>query len=417
MSRFHVIGAGLAGLAAALSLSRVAGAEVVVHEAGLAAGGRCRSYFDKELGLRIDNGNHLLLSGNTEAVGFLQESGGLDHVRFEDAAIPFLDLTNGQRWVVRPNAGRLPWWILAAGRRVPGTRPLDYLQMARLARISDDTVVADAFDRGVLYKRLVEPLAIAALNTPPQEGLARLLGVVVRETLALGAAACRPVMPEHGWSEALVQPALATLAARGAAVHFNSRVVAMTITHGRITALRSTAGETAIGPQDAVVLAVPSWVAADILPGLVAPDAYQAILNIHFAQQVNAGPSLVGLIGGTAEWVFRKRDHLSVTISAANALVDEPAATIAERTWPDVVAALRLTPGAMSRFRVVKEKRATFAATAAQEARRSAAQTQFATNLAIAGDWTDTRLPATIEGAIRSGRTAARVLLRQSGHG
>jgi hypothetical protein len=158
------------------------------------------------------------------------------------------------------------------------------------------------------------------------------------------------------------------------------------------------------------VLAVPPWAAADLLPWLAAPAEFQAILNIHFRVDTEPGPAgFVGLIGGTAEWVFVKRGHVSVTISAANRIVDQDAEAIATSVWPDVQAALRLN-GPMPPWRVVKERRATIAATAAQERLRPGARTDLA-NLALAGDWTATGLPATIEGAIRSGRTAADLLL------
>ena len=95
MGQVHVIGAGLAGLAAALSLSAT-GRLVTVHEAGPAAGGRCRSYLDKELGLRIDNGNHLLLSGNEAANAYIAEIGATDAFEVPDHAVfPFMDLKTG----------------------------------------------------------------------------------------------------------------------------------------------------------------------------------------------------------------------------------------------------------------------------------------------------------------------------------
>ena len=320
---------------------------------------------------------------------------------------------------MHPNNGRIPWWIFKADRRVPETRLSDYLQMARIARIRDDTSVADSMRRGRLFWRLLEPLAVAALNTPSQEGLARLLAVVMRETLLRGGKACMPMLPKAGLSEALIDPAIATLRARGAEVRFNSRIAELTIKAGKVTALKASAGPIQLGANDAVVLAVPPWIASGLLPGLVAPEAFEAILNIHFLQAADpTGPmgqsGFIGLTSGTAEWVFVKPGHVSVTISAANRLVDDAAGTIASLVWPNVVDALGLDARAketMPTYRVVKEKRATFAATAEQEVRRPSARTDLATNLAIAGDWTNTGLPATIEGAIRSGRTAADVVL------
>jgi hydroxysqualene dehydroxylase len=419
MAQVHVIGAGLAGLAAALSLT-ANGRSVILHEAGPIAGGRCRSYHDRELGLRIDNGNHLLLSGNLAARAYIVEIGAEDSFQvLNQAKFPFMDIQTGERWVVRPNKGRIPWWILQPKRRVPDTRLSDYLGMARIALIRDDTSVADSMRRGRLYWRLLEPIAIAALNTPSQEGLARLLAAVMRETLLRGGSACKPMLAREGLSNALIDPAIATLQARGAEIRFNNRIAGLTIEGGRITALRGPGGPITLAPDDAVVLAVPPWVASDLLPGLVAPDAFEAILNIHFLHVADpSGPmgeaGFIGLTSGTAEWVFMKPDHVSVTISAANKMVDDPAGDIASQVWPNVVDALGLHARAketMPAYRVVKEKRATFAASAQQEVRRPQARTDRATNLALAGDWTNTGLPATIEGAIRSGRSVADVIL------
>jgi len=115
------------------------------------------------------------------------------------------------------------------------------------------------------------------------------------------------------------------------------------------------------------------------------------------------------VIGGAAEWVFRKPGVVSTTISAGNRALDTPAVALAQQVWHDVRTTLRL-PEPIPPWRVVKEKRATFAATPEQDRRRPPARTPLA-NLYLAGDWTATGLPATIEGAIRSGRTAAACIL------
>jgi squalene-associated FAD-dependent desaturase len=418
VSRVHIIGAGLAGLSAAVALTQ-AGRAVTLHEAGPAAGGRARSYFDRGLGLRIDNGNHLLLSGNTATMAYLDTIGARGTLTGPGAPVfPFIDIPSGRRWMLRPGTGRIPWWILTPSRRVPETRPRDYLRLAGVARIADDRSVAESLPHDVLYRRLLEPLAVAALNTPPEQGLARLLGAVLRETLLRGGAACVPCLPREGLSETLVDPALGWLHARGAALRFGHRIAGLETIAERVVGLRGPDGPIPLGAQDAVVLAVPPWVATDLLPGLTAPDEFQAILNIHFrctapppptdrADTAQAG--FVGLVGGTTEWVFVKPGHVSATISAANRLVDRPAEAIAAAAWPDVQAALRLPASGMPAYRVVKERRATFAATAAQERRRPGPRAGLA-NLALAGDWTATGLPATIEGAIRSGHSAARAL-------
>ncbi len=414
MRHAHIIGAGLAGLSTALALTD-AGWGVTLYEAGPAAGGRCRSYFDRELGLTIDNGNHLLLSGNRAAFAYIAAIDAAAKFGGPTSALfPFVEIPTDERWAVRPNRGVIPWWILLPRMRVPGTQLVDYLALRGLVSRGGDTTVAAALRHGRLYRRLIEPLAIAALNTPPERALARLLGAVVRETLMQGGGACVPRFPREGLAPALIDPAVATLAARGASIHFSRRVAAMHIAGGRVVGLQTTGETVALGMDEAVVLAVPPWVATMLLPGLTAPDEFESILNIHFRLEADPGEAgFVGVVGGTAEWVFVKEGHVSVTISAANRMVDDPAETIAAAVWPDVCAALQVT-GDMPPFRVVKERRATFAATALQEARRPSAHTALA-NLVLAGDWTATGLPATIEGAIRSGNRAAEILSHNAG--
>jgi len=412
--RVHVVGAGLAGLSAALAAVQ-RGMLVTMHEAGPAAGGRCRSYFDREIGLVIDNGNHLLLSGNRAAFSYLEATGAADTLGGPpEPLFPFMDLRSGERWTLRPNRGRLPWWILARSRRVPGTSTSDYLSLLALRRIADNRSVAQALRPGPLSDRLITPLAIAALNTPPANGLARLLGAVVRETLMQGGAACLPRFPRESLAASLIDPAVAALRARGAELRFSRRVAALAIEADRVTELHAPDGTVALGPDDAVILAVPPWIATALLPDLTAPTEFEAILNVHFRTDADPGPAgFIGLVGGIAEWVFVKPGHISVTISAANRIVDQPAEAIAAAVWPDVRTALRLPETAarpMPPWRVVKERRATFAATAQQDRLRPGQRTGLR-NLALAGDWTQTGLPATIEGAIRSGRHAADLLL------
>ncbi len=166
----------------------------------------------------------------------------------------------------------------------------------------------------------------------------------------------------------------------------------------------------AVGADEAVVLTVPAPAAAILVPGLTVPNRFETIVNVHYRVEVNGGEAgFVGMVGGLAEWAFAKPGVASVTISAANRLADLSNEAIAQQCWGEVATAFGLyepTPP----FRVLREKRATFAATPDQERRRPAARTSMQ-NLVLAGDWTRTGLPATIEGAIRSGNKAATLLL------
>ncbi|MFZ1920229.1 MAG: hydroxysqualene dehydroxylase HpnE [Xanthobacteraceae bacterium] len=413
----HIIGAGLAGLAAALKLTG-RGETVVVHEATAFTGGRCRSYHDAAVGMVIDNGNHLLLSGNRAALDYLREVGAADRlVGPHEAEFRFVDLAGGERWTLRPNSGHVPWWIFDASRRVPGTRALDYLALARLLRPPPGKTVAEVIScKGPLYERLVEPLLLAALNIDPPRGSAKLAAAVIRETLAAGGAACRPLVARDGLSVTLVEPTLAVLQRRGARVQLEHQLRALRFGAKRVDAL-DFGGETiALAEEDAVILAVPPYTAASLVRGLDVPTEFRAIVNAHFKVEPPPGqPPILGVINGTVEWLFAFAGRLSVTISAGDRLIDMPREELAKTIWAEVAKVTGLPaelPTGLPPWQIVRERRATFAATPAQDARRPDAATAWR-NLALAGDWTNTGLPATIEGAIRSGNRAAELMARR----
>jgi hydroxysqualene dehydroxylase len=407
----HIIGAGLAGLSAAIKLSRH-GATVVVHEATAFAGGRCRSYHDASVGMTIDNGNHLLLSGNRAALSYLGEIGGTDRLVGPDHAdFPFVDLKSTARWTLRFNDGRLPWWIFDAKRRVPDTGPLDYLALARLLFAAPDQPVGQVIAcEGVLYKRLVEPLLLAALNIDPPLGSAKLAAAIIRETLAAGGLACRPLIAREGLGETLIAPALATLQQRGANVRFEHQLRAITFGEGRVETLEFSGETIALQKDDAVVLAVPPYIAAALVRGLSVPTEFRAIVNAHFRVDPPAGqPRIVGVLNATTEWLFAFPGRLSVTVSAGDRLIDAPREDLAKTIWGEVATVAGLPADPMPPWQIVRERRATFAATPEQDLKRPGAVTSWR-NLVLAGDWTNTGLPATIEGAIRSGHRAADIV-------
>ncbi len=416
MGRVHIVGAGLAGLGAAVALTK-AGRRVVLYDQASHAGGRCRSFHDPTLDRRIDNGNHLLLSGNHAALGFLDDVGAGDSlVGPRHPVFPFVDLATDRRWTVRINPGRIPWWILRPSRRVPDTGVLGYLSALRLARAGPEATLADCFDvESPIFKRFWQPLAVAILNTSAEEAAAAPLWPVLVETFGRGGASCRPLVARHGLSDSFVDPAVAWLAANGAELRFGRRLRRLEIDGGRPAGLDfGRDGEVPLGADDKLVLAVPPDGAHDLIPSLTVPTESRAIVNAHYrvgevAEFPEASP-LLGVLGGTVQWIFKRADVVSTTVSAADRLAERPADQIAGLIWGDVARALGLPVHPMAPARVVKEKRATFAQTPAAMARRPKTRTEFS-NLFLAGDWTDTGLPATIEGAIRSGRAAAAAIL------
>lgn len=415
MNRLHVIGGGVAGLACAVRAA-LAGAQVALYEGAGHAGGRCRSFKDDVLGCTIDNGSHLMLSAYGATLAYLSDIGARERItEIAPAAFPFVDLRDGRRWRVQPGAGRLPLWLLAPHRRVPGSSVLDYLKVLRLARARPDATVADVLGTGgSLYELLWQPLCRAALNTDPREASARLFWAVVSETLLKGEPACRPILFLHGLSPALVDPALALLAAHRAEVRFQARLRGLEWRGGRVVGLRFPEGTLRVAHEDKVVLAVPPDACAELWPEASIPTGSRAIVNAHFRLAEPAelpwGSPFVGLVGGASEWAFVRDGVLSVTISAAEDYVDRPAHDLANTLWVEMARLLGRSAGQVPPWRVIKEKRATFAQTPADAARRAGATTSLE-NLFVAGDWTETGLPATIESAVRAGFRAAELAL------
>lgn len=414
--RAEVVGAGMAGLAAAVELS-AAGLPVALSEAGPRAGGRCRSYFDPSLGLTIDNGNHLVLAGNPAVarfralVGADQPLAGPAHADFA-----FADLASGERWTLRINDGPLPWWVFVPSRRVPGSRLVDYLPLGRLLKGRGDQAIGDLVrPEGPVWERMLHPVLLAALNTDPALSSAALCANVLAETLAKGGRASAPRVAVPDLASAFIDPAVNWLNGRGTPLQTGRRLRGIRFAGDVVAALEWADGAQEIGADEAVVLAVPAWVAAALVPDLTVPDDHRSILNAHFAVAPPPGaPAMLGLTHATSEWIFTHPDRISVTISGADRLIDEDREALARMIWGEVAQALDMK-GELPRWQIVKEKRATFAATPEQDAKRPPTRTRWR-NLFLAGDWVQNGLPATIEGAIRTGDTAARLILGQKPH-
>jgi hypothetical protein len=382
-----------------------AGHRVTLYEATPAPGGRARALPDG-----TDNGTHALLGANRFSFRFLTAIGARDAwVEPEPAGLPVLDLADhSARLVALSPLG----WVRGA-RRPAGLTWGGLLAMAQLALPGAERTVTDALaGHPALLRALVEPLTVAALNTPASEASARLLGVVLRRLAAPGAA--RLFVAARGLGPDLVAPAVATLGCHGATLRAGMRLRSIERNGNRVTGLDFGDHAIVVPPEEAVLLAVPPWEAMRLLPGMPAPQEHAPIFNLHFAHATDGPVRFIGLLGGLAQWVLVRPASVSVTVSAADDAValSEDEATV--RIWPEVrEAALRFRlpgdwPVAPPPARAVRERRATPRHTIGPRPRPPR---RPLANLALAGDWTLTDLPATIEAAIRSGEAAAAALL------
>ncbi len=398
MNTAYVIGSGVAGLASAKRLTEL-GHKTVVLEATDHPGGRCRTFFDESLGVEIDNGTHLVLSGNCAIL----EMADVNELHISHRAeFSFVDLQNNARWLVDMGSGKIPW----IHQGPPGANMWNLLQDYR--KLNCDASVGDALDTSSpRWNNLWVPLMLAVMNTKPHDASARLMHSVLIETLLKGGHYTRPVMAKNGLSKALIEPTANQLDIR-----YGAMLKVVESNGSRLTKLIFKGFDINLEDGDVVVSALP-WgqaheIFSSISPSVPVPPKFNPIINVHFKTHTSVEqPEMTGILGGVSHWLFRRKNVASVTISAAEEIVDMPSEEIAKQVWENI--SNLVGGGVMPKYRVIKEKLATFAATPEVNAIRPSTISNF-DNLFLAGDWTATGLPATLEGAARSGHEAAKAV-------
>ena len=246
-------------------------------------------------------------------------------------------------------------------------------------------------------------MALTALGVDPERASARLAGA------ALGAAGwggARLLAPVRGLARGLIEPALKTLARRGASLRFERRLTELHWAGDRVAGLEFAHDRVDLEARDAVILATPPQVASALAPGVSAPQEFSAAIHVHFAVPPPHGaPPIVGVVHGTIQWLLSAEDSMTAAIYDAGGQFDRPRDRIAADAWRDV-AALTGFSDAMPAWRVVRRPRSAFAATPEQDALRPRCETQWR-NLFLAGGYVQTGLPDCLESSVCSGAIAA----------
>lgn len=394
----HIVGGGVAGLAAAYEAAS-AGWRTLVYEAAPQLGGRCRTVVGPD-GFSHDNGTHALLSANTAAMSFLKAIGALENwAEPEPDGLPMVDVRTG----AARRVGLSPFSWFGREKRPDGFAPADLARLAAAAFPLRDKTVASRFARSAMFATFVDPLAVAVLNTRSKQASSRRLGHVLRRLALPGAA--RLLIPRRGLGPDLIEPAERTIERLGATIALNARLRALAIADERVIRLDFGSGSVAVEPGDMVILALPPHEVSRLLPELLTPSAFESIAGVHFAVRGPEAPRLVGVAGGLSHWVAMRSACTSVTISAAS---DLDRADLAQRVWPEVRAARLFAgldaPVAAPPSRVLVERRATIRHAVGDPIGFPRMRLG---NLAFCGDWGGP-LPATIEAAVSSGLAAGR---------
>jgi squalene-associated FAD-dependent desaturase len=398
----HIVGAGIAGLSAAVT-AKAAGRDVRLYEAAPQAGGRCRTVTGAD-GFTHDNGAHVLLSANRTALGLI------DRI---DARHGWSEPEPGGLPVYDARARRLsrtglsPWSWIARDKRPPGMSAADLPRLARLAAPFADRPIGPLFAGSALHDHLIEPLTVAVLNTPVARASSARLGQALRRVMQPGGA--RLMVARNGLGPDLIDPAIAWLARHGVELRTGMRLRTVEARDERVVALVFAGERVALAPGDTAILALPPTEIGRLFPQIAVPQSFEPIVNAHFALDpplaAEAAPRFIGLVGTISQWVLVRADHLSVTVSAAEDHVSDNPESLLARIEAEITPALEAA-GIVCRFgerrRLVKEKRATMTQDAGGPVFRPVAPLR---GLAFAGDWIGP-LPATIEAAALSGRDA-----------
>jgi squalene-associated FAD-dependent desaturase len=431
-----IVGGGFAGLSAATALAE-RGARVLVVEARPTLGGRATAFTDRATGERVDNGQHVLFGCYHETFRFLRRIGAEDNVRVERRLVLDMIDRSGRRsrlaCPVLPSplhllAGVMTWNALGWRDRLAVLKMRAALSDPAGATLQPAITVREwLLEHGQtlrLIEMLWEPLAVAALNQPIDQAGASAFAAVVRPMFGRDPRNAALALPSRPLDEMYVHPARSYIEARGGAV----RVSSPATIRGRHVLIRN---ERLTAP--AIIAAVPWHALSELLPDrpaalgrvLEAADRTDAspivTVNLWF-DRVVTDRALIGLPGRTSQWVFDKRavfglrsheasatqagSRLSVISSGAAPVVGRSNQELIDLAMAEISDALpRVRSATLLRAVVVREKRASFSVAPGQPP-RPATKTGVP-GLFLAGDWIDTGLPATIEGAVISGHRAA----------
>lgn len=428
--RIAIVGAGYAGMAAAVELT-LAGHTVEVFETSRTLGGRARStQISSPAGpITVDNGQHILVGAYRETLRLIGAV-GVDPITVLRRTPLHLEFPGEFRMV----APHLPAPLHTAFALL-GARGLDWkekwaaIQLMRCLernqfRVLPDVNVSAWLDQNQVPPRqrqfLWEPLCIAALNTPAEHASAQVLATVLHDSLAGSRDASDLLLPQVNLSDLFPEPAARFITEKGGKIHRNRRVTAV-ISHQATWLINEDQA------FDQVILAVAPYHLGSLVPSLtpsVAHLTWEPIVTSYFSypKEIKLPQPMLGVANGLSQWLFDRgqligpesatgtsqQGMIAAVISAKGRHLDLPIPELEQKIHEEIGRILPNLPAPLS-VQTITEKRATFACT--PKLKRPTTQTEHP-GLWLAGDYVAGDYPATLEGAIRSGVIAAQMAAR-----
>ena len=449
-----IIGGGFAGLAAGVELSS-RGHHVTVLERRGHLGGRAYSYRDPVSGATLDNGQHILMGCYRDTIAFLQKIGTLGKVAFQrNLSVDFVSPGEGPRdpagkiyrfqSLPLPNplhliAGFLTFrglgWrdkksLWKLGRYFRNLNGGGASEMALLDRKSIPEFLDEMGQTPRIQERFWDPLTLAALNDRPEVSSAALFAAVLKEALFSGRKGSRIGIPRVGLSELYVDAARDFIERKGGQFVMKAPVVKLHFRGHEFSEVELEGGRRL--SADHILVTTPFTALKKILPeSLLYEDPFFSSLgklssspivaiNFWFDREVTDRPFL-GLWGTKVHWIFNKgrifggsSPYLSLVISGAREELHTPGPELIETAKKELLSVLPAARSAkILRVTVTKEPEATLAPAVGISKYRLSQKTPYK-NFFLAGDWTDTGLPATIESAVRSANKAVELIEQAS---
>jgi len=423
MKKIIVLGGGLAGLSTAVSLCSQ-NYKITLLESSPKLGGRTYSFYDKNLLLNIDNGQHALMGCYKFTLDYLKKIGSLNNlVRQDNLSVTFVDETSklydlkaeGRLYPLNFLNALIKFRLFSFSEKVSlikifskllFLRPSDYLR-----KTIEEWLIEERQSAKVI-KNFWEFLAVSALNSSIQSASASMFISILQEVFLHGNKATAILTPKNGLSELLINPAEIYLRKHDSEIKLSESVKGLVVSNNKIVEILT--DKSNYKDFDAVISAVP-YEAINKIVELGAKNflpEYSSIVSIQVKLQNNPlNDDYYALVNSPIHWVFNNKTHLSLVISGADGFSNLPKEQISAIAKEELAKYFRISEDNISGTTVIKEKRATYVPNADFISNRPGSVSHI-DNLILAGDWIDTKLPCTIESAVKSGYLAADIVKR-----
>lgn len=412
-----ILGGGIAGLSAASFLSEK-GFKTELIESSPKLGGRAYSFFDKDSGLIFDNGQHIMMGCYKETLKFLSLINASDNIDVQkELEVRFL-APGFKEYILKSSGAFYPFNLLSGLLRFEALTLWERFSLLRVFAKLWLYSEKDLRKRTVLQwlkeenqssnsiKAFWEIICIGALNADIETASAYLFVHVMKEIFLKGNNNSKILLPALGLSEMYCNDAERFIMEKGGEIYFNETVEKISFNKNKVTSIKT--DQRTLDDFDYVISALPYYSLKKILPGIKdIPFEYSPILSAQVVLKENKLENkFYGLIDSPVHWIFNKGTHISIVISSAADLVKMGNEELCKMITTELIEYIGIKKDDITSVKIIKEKRATFIPSNKVLSERPSTNT-LVPNFFIAGDWVQTNLPATIEGAVLSSRMAA----------